>query len=65
MLIRLWSENLNGRDHSDDLDIEGSVILEQVLGKQGGKLWTGYVWLRVGSSGEFSLVSMIMNLQVP
>jgi hypothetical protein len=23
-----WSENLKGRDHSEDLDVEGRIILE-------------------------------------
>jgi hypothetical protein len=26
-------------DHSDDLDLDGKIILELILGKQGGKVW--------------------------
>jgi hypothetical protein len=31
-----WLENLNGRDHSEDLGIDGKIILEWILGKQSG-----------------------------
>jgi hypothetical protein len=29
-------ENLKGRDHLEDLDIDVRIILEWILGKQGG-----------------------------
>jgi hypothetical protein len=28
-----WLENLKGRDHSKDLDVESKIILELILGK--------------------------------
>jgi hypothetical protein len=28
-----WSENLKGRDHSEDLSIDGKIILERVVGQ--------------------------------
>jgi hypothetical protein len=31
MYKTFWSENLKGRDHSEELTIDGMVILEQVL----------------------------------
>jgi len=37
-----WSENLKGRDDSEDLGVDG-MIFERMLGKQGGKLWTGFI----------------------
>jgi hypothetical protein len=40
------------RNHSKDLDVDGWIITEQIIKKQGGKLWTGFVWLRIGTSGE-------------
>jgi hypothetical protein len=43
--------NLKGRSHSEDLDIDGNIILEWILGKHSGKLWTGFIWLRIGTSG--------------
>jgi hypothetical protein len=41
------------RDHSEyiDLDIEGRKILEWMLGQRGGRVWTGCIWLRIGTSG--------------
>jgi hypothetical protein len=27
------------------------IILEWILGKYGGRVWTGYIWLRIGNSG--------------
>jgi hypothetical protein len=32
-----WSENLKGRGDSVDLDVDGMIILEWILGKQGGR----------------------------
>jgi hypothetical protein len=46
-------KNLKGRDHSLDLGIDGNIILECILGKQDGKVWPGFSWLRIGTSGGF------------
>jgi len=35
-----YSENLKGRDHSEDLGVGGRIILERMLEKYGGKLWS-------------------------
>jgi len=40
----------NVRDHSEDRGIDGKIILEWILEKLGGKLWTGFNWLRLGTS---------------
>jgi hypothetical protein len=45
-----WFENLKERDHSDDLRVEGKIILKCILGKQDRKL-TGCIRLRMGISG--------------
>jgi hypothetical protein len=37
------SENLKRRDHLEDLDVDGKIILELMLGKYGGKMWTGFI----------------------
>jgi len=34
-------KNLKGRNHSEDLAVDGKIILEWILGKQSGKVWTG------------------------
>jgi hypothetical protein len=46
-----WSENQKGRDHSKDIDVDWKAILEWILGKQGGKMWTAFMWVRMGTSG--------------
>jgi hypothetical protein len=48
---KFWSENLKGRDHSEDLGVDGRIIPEFFLGKCGGKVWTGCIRLRIGTSG--------------
>jgi hypothetical protein len=45
------SENLKEKDHSEELGVDGKIILEWILQKEGGKVWTGYIWLRIGISG--------------
>jgi hypothetical protein len=42
---------MEGRDHSEDLNVGGRVILEWILEKKGAKLWTGFIWLRIRTSG--------------
>jgi hypothetical protein len=48
---KFWSENLQGRDLSEELGVDEKIILELILRKQGGKMWTGFIWHRIGSSG--------------
>jgi len=45
MHTKFWSEN------SQDTGPDGKIILEWILGKQGEKLWTGFIWLRIGTIG--------------
>jgi hypothetical protein len=52
MHTTFWSENLKGRDHSEDLSIDGKIILEWIFEKQGGKVRTGCIWLRIVTSGR-------------
>jgi hypothetical protein len=53
MLTKFWSENLKGRDHSEDIGVGGRIILEGVLEIQGGKVWTGFNRIRMGTSCKF------------
>jgi hypothetical protein len=53
MHTKFLEENLKGRDHFKALAIDGMIILEHILGKWSGKLQTGCIWLRVGTSGRF------------
>jgi hypothetical protein len=42
---------LNGSDNLEDLGSDGRIILEWILEEQGVKLWTGCIWIRIGTSG--------------
>jgi hypothetical protein len=50
MRTKFWSENLKGRDHSEDMGIDGKIILQRMLGKYGGKTLTLWIWLRIGAN---------------
>jgi hypothetical protein len=44
-------EGLKGIDHLEDISVDEKIILEWILEKYGGKVWTGCTWLRIGTSG--------------
>jgi hypothetical protein len=35
----------------EDLGVDGKILLEWILEKYGEKVWTGFMWLRIGTSG--------------
>jgi hypothetical protein len=39
------------RDYAEDLSVDGRIMLECILGKEGGKMWNTFIWLRRGTSG--------------
>jgi len=41
-----WLENFKGRDHLNDLGID------EKIGKQGGRLCSGCIWIGIGTSGR-------------
>jgi hypothetical protein len=41
---------MKGRNHSEDLSVDGNIILELILEQLGGR--SGFVWLRIGTSGR-------------
>jgi len=51
MHTRFWLVNLRERDHLQDLGEEDRIMLNWILGKEGGKLWVGFIWLRIRTSG--------------
>jgi hypothetical protein len=46
------SIDLQGRAHSRDLGVDGRVILKWIFKRLDGKVWNGFIWLRIGTSGE-------------
>lgn len=45
-LQKFWFESLNGRDTG----VYQRIILKWVLDKSGGKIWTGFIRLKVNTS---------------
>jgi hypothetical protein len=48
---KFLSENLKGRDNSEDPGVDRKIILELNLEKYGDKFWIGFNWHRIGFSG--------------
>jgi hypothetical protein len=40
-----------GRDHMEDLGVDDSTILNWILRKSDGRVWTGLAWFRIGAGG--------------
>jgi hypothetical protein len=47
----LWESR--GKETTKDQDIGGWIILGRILERLDGVMWTGLVWLRLGTGGEF------------
>jgi hypothetical protein len=47
-------ENLNGREHSEDLGVDRKIILKCILRKLGEKFWSECIWLRMATIGALS-----------
>jgi hypothetical protein len=45
-------------------DVGGWTILKWILDRLDVVVWTGLIWLRIGTSGR-ALVNTVMNLRVP
>jgi hypothetical protein len=51
MHVGFWWESQKEIDHYEDIDVGGRIILEWILERLDGVVWTGLVWLRIGTSG--------------
>jgi hypothetical protein len=50
---RCWWKSHKERDDWEGLDIGGRIILKRILEKWDGVVWTGFIQLRIGTSGGF------------
>jgi hypothetical protein len=50
--IGYWWESQRERDHWEDQDVGGWIILGWILERWDGVMWIGLVWLRIGTGGE-------------
>jgi hypothetical protein len=46
-----WRGNLRERDHLVDPGIDGRIILRWISRKWDVGIWTGLIWLRIGTGG--------------
>jgi hypothetical protein len=53
MRIGYWWESQKEKYHHEDQDVDGRIILGWILERWDGVMWTGLVWLRIGTGGEF------------
>jgi hypothetical protein len=49
--VDYWWESQRERDHYEDQDVGGWIILVWILERWDGVMWTGLVWLRIGTGG--------------
>jgi hypothetical protein len=48
---RILVGNPEGRDHYEDEDVDGWIILKWILGRYDGVVSTGSIWLRIETTG--------------
>jgi hypothetical protein len=49
MHVGYWWENEKERDHWENQLLGGWAILKWILERQNGMVWTGLMWLRIGT----------------
>jgi hypothetical protein len=42
---------MKGGDHMEDIGVDERIILQWMLERWGGEVWTGCIWLTVGTNG--------------
>ena len=52
MCAGFWLGNLRESNDFEDLDVDGRKILKWILKKLVRRVWTGLIWLRIGTSGR-------------
>jgi hypothetical protein len=71
---RVWGErrgvysarcgNLEGKDHLEDPDLEGRIILRWIVRKWDVGIWTGLIWLRT-KDRWWAILNALMNFRIP
>jgi hypothetical protein len=61
---KVLAENLKGREHLEDLWVDGKILLEWILGKQGGEVVD---WIRLAQYRDqwLALVNTVTKLRFP
>ena len=45
-----WWGNLKERYQLEDLGIDGRIVLKWILNKLDWRVWSGLIWLRIGTT---------------
>jgi hypothetical protein len=48
---KFWWESPKEIDHSEDRGVHRRMGSERILGRLAAGLWSGFVWLRIGTGG--------------
>jgi hypothetical protein len=51
MNIGHWWEIQKESDHWEDQDVGGRTVLKWILERLDGMVWTGSIWVRIGTGG--------------
>jgi hypothetical protein len=51
MHIGYWWESQKERDYYEGQDLGVRTVLKYILERYDGVVWTGSIWLRIGTSG--------------
>jgi len=44
-------QSVKGRGHMDDAGIDWKMILKFIIKKLDGRVWGGFIWLRIRTTG--------------
>ena len=50
MRVGVWWGYLSERDDLEDLDVDGKITVKWIFKKWNWEMWTGFIWLRLGTS---------------
>jgi hypothetical protein len=51
--MRFWCESPKERYHSEDQGIDARQGSKWILKRLAGRVWSGFIWLRIGASSGF------------
>jgi hypothetical protein len=52
MFTGFWWESQKEKEHLEDLEAGGRIILNEILEKYNVMVWIGFIWVRIGDDGR-------------